>query len=170
MPLLEVRRLGLVPYAEALTLQQRLVEERRARQIPDTLLLLEHPDLHRPLEDVVEVAQVARHHAGHHPLDLGAVEVADEAVHLLVDDRKHLVRGRARVPHEHLQRGRVTHLVGVAERPDGSADAVLAGAAEMAAPVALLARRYPQYRAAPPGGPVIRVQVERWSGWAASAG
>ncbi len=39
----EVRRLGLVPYADALTLQQRLVEERRAGQIPDTLLLLEHP-------------------------------------------------------------------------------------------------------------------------------
>ena len=54
-------------------------------------------------------------------------------------------------------------------RADGSAT-VLAGAAEMAAPLALLARRYPQYRAAPPGGPVIRVQVERWTGWAASAG
>ena len=54
-------------------------------------------------------------------------------------------------------------------RADGAAT-VLAGAAEMAAPLALLARRYPQYRAAPPGGPVIRVQVERWTGWAASAG
>ena len=54
-------------------------------------------------------------------------------------------------------------------RADGTA-AVLAGAAEMAAPLALLARRYPQYRAAPPGGPVICVQVERWTGWAASAG
>lgn len=54
-------------------------------------------------------------------------------------------------------------------RADGAAT-VLAGAAEMAAPLALLARRYPQYRAAPPRGPVIRVQVERWTGWAASAG
>ena len=45
-------------------------------------------------------------------------------------------------------------------RADGAA-AVLSGAAEMAAPLALLARRYPQYRAAPPGGPVIRVEVER---------
>ena len=54
-------------------------------------------------------------------------------------------------------------------RADGAAT-ILAGAAEMAAPLALLARRYPQYRATPPGGPVIRVQVERWSGWAASAG
>ncbi len=54
-------------------------------------------------------------------------------------------------------------------RADGAAT-VLAGAAEMATPLALLARRYPQYRAAAPGGPVIRVQVERWTGWAASAG
>ena len=53
-------------------------------------------------------------------------------------------------------------------RADGAAT-VLAGAAEMAAPLALLARRYPQYQAAPPGGPVIRVDVERWTGWAASA-
>jgi hypothetical protein len=40
----------------------------------------------------------------------------------------------------------------------------------MAAPLALLARRYPQYQASLPRGPVIRVQVERWTGWAASAG
>ncbi|MBI2188052.1 MAG: lipoyl(octanoyl) transferase LipB [Acidobacteria bacterium] len=40
---LEIRRLGLVPYREALALQQTLVEERRAGQVPDLLLLLEHP-------------------------------------------------------------------------------------------------------------------------------
>jgi lipoyl(octanoyl) transferase len=40
---LDVRRLGCVPYAEALALQRSLVEERRAGAIPDTLLLLEHP-------------------------------------------------------------------------------------------------------------------------------
>jgi len=40
---LEVRRLGVVPYGEALTLQQRLVEQRRAGDIPDQLLLLQHP-------------------------------------------------------------------------------------------------------------------------------
>jgi lipoyl(octanoyl) transferase len=34
--------LGRVPYREAHTLQQRLVERRTAREIPDTLLLLEH--------------------------------------------------------------------------------------------------------------------------------
>ena len=40
---LEVRRLGTVGYAEALTLQRELVEERRAARIPDVLLLLQHP-------------------------------------------------------------------------------------------------------------------------------
>jgi len=40
---LDVRRLGRVPYAEALQLQRALVDERRAGQIPDTLLLVEHP-------------------------------------------------------------------------------------------------------------------------------
>jgi lipoyl(octanoyl) transferase len=39
----EVRRLGTVPYAEALTLQRELVEERRANRVPDLLLLLQHP-------------------------------------------------------------------------------------------------------------------------------
>jgi lipoyl(octanoyl) transferase len=40
---LEVRRLGVVPYAEALELQGRLVDDRKADRIPDTLLLLQHP-------------------------------------------------------------------------------------------------------------------------------
>jgi lipoyl(octanoyl) transferase len=41
---LHVRRLlGLVPYADGLELQRRLVEERKAGRIPDTLLLLQHP-------------------------------------------------------------------------------------------------------------------------------
>lgn len=40
---LDVRRLGLVPYGEALTLQEDLVAARRAGKLPDTLLLLEHP-------------------------------------------------------------------------------------------------------------------------------
>ena len=38
-----MRRLGVVSYDEALDLQKRLVEQRRAGDIPDTLLLLEHP-------------------------------------------------------------------------------------------------------------------------------
>jgi lipoyl(octanoyl) transferase len=40
---LEVRRLGVIPYAEALELQRQLVEDRKAGRIPDTLLLLQHP-------------------------------------------------------------------------------------------------------------------------------
>jgi lipoyl(octanoyl) transferase len=40
---IQVRRLGQVPYADALELQKRLVEQRKAGAIPDQLLLLEHP-------------------------------------------------------------------------------------------------------------------------------
>ncbi len=40
---LEVRRLGVVRYADALALKRTLVEERRAGRVPDLLLLLEHP-------------------------------------------------------------------------------------------------------------------------------
>ena len=40
---LEVRDLGLIPYAEALALQSDLVALRRAGDIPDQLLLLQHP-------------------------------------------------------------------------------------------------------------------------------
>jgi lipoyl(octanoyl) transferase len=40
---LEVRRIGLVPYGDALELQRHLVEERRAGRVPDLLLLLQHP-------------------------------------------------------------------------------------------------------------------------------
>jgi lipoyl(octanoyl) transferase len=38
-----VRRLGLVRYADALEMQAELVRRRRAGEIPDTLLLLQHP-------------------------------------------------------------------------------------------------------------------------------
>jgi lipoyl(octanoyl) transferase len=40
---IDVRRLGLMPYGEALALQRSLVEDRRAGRIADTLLLVEHP-------------------------------------------------------------------------------------------------------------------------------
>jgi lipoyl(octanoyl) transferase len=40
---IEIRRLGRTPYADALALQRALVEDRRADQIGDVLLLLEHP-------------------------------------------------------------------------------------------------------------------------------
>ena len=38
-----MRRLGFVPYGEALDLQKALVDERRAGSVPDLLLLLQHP-------------------------------------------------------------------------------------------------------------------------------
>jgi len=40
---IEVRRLGVVPYADALALQRSLVEDRRAGRVGDLLLLVEHP-------------------------------------------------------------------------------------------------------------------------------
>lgn len=40
---LSVLRLGSVPYAEGLELQSDLIARRRADEIPDTLVLLEHP-------------------------------------------------------------------------------------------------------------------------------
>ena len=40
---LEVRDLGLIPYAEALALQSDLVGRRRTGDVPDQLLLLQHP-------------------------------------------------------------------------------------------------------------------------------
>jgi len=38
-----VKRLGIVPYLEAWELQKQLAEQRRRNEIPDVLLLLEHP-------------------------------------------------------------------------------------------------------------------------------
>jgi len=52
-------------------------------------------------------------------------------------------------------------------RADGNA-AVLAEPGAMARPIALLQERYLQYRQTPPEGPVIAIEVQRWTGWAAS--
>jgi PPOX class probable F420-dependent enzyme len=52
-------------------------------------------------------------------------------------------------------------------RADGRA-AILGDPRQMAAPIDLLAARYPQYRDLRPAGPVIEIRVERWTGWAAS--
>lgn len=49
-------------------------------------------------------------------------------------------------------------------RADGTAEVT----DDLAAAVDALSRRYRQYRAMPPPGPVIRVQVDRWSGWSAA--
>ncbi len=54
-------------------------------------------------------------------------------------------------------------------RADGEA-AVIDDPALMAGPARLLAGRYPQYATVPLPGPVIAIQVTRWSGWAATPG
>lgn len=43
MRTIDVRRLGVVSYAEGLEIQKALVAQRKAGEIPDQLLLLEHP-------------------------------------------------------------------------------------------------------------------------------
>ena len=50
-------------------------------------------------------------------------------------------------------------------RGDGRAS-ILTSPAECAGPLAMLAEKYPQYAASPPEGPVIRIEISRWSGWA----
>ena len=51
-------------------------------------------------------------------------------------------------------------------RADGRASIVY-DAESMARPISLLAGRYPQYVTSPPSGPVIVIQVDRWTGWSA---
>jgi PPOX class probable F420-dependent enzyme len=51
-------------------------------------------------------------------------------------------------------------------RADGLAT-ILSHPVDLAGPLELLAARYRQYRAEPPAGPLIRIQAERWTGWAA---
>ena len=55
-------------------------------------------------------------------------------------------------------------------RADGVARILEPSGGEAARALAALAERYPQYRAAPPPGPVIAVDVRRWSAWSAAAG
>ncbi len=55
---MQVQRLGIVPYSEAMVLQQQLVERRRLGDIPDQLLLLQHPS-------VITLGVKARHERTH---------------------------------------------------------------------------------------------------------
>ena len=50
-------------------------------------------------------------------------------------------------------------------RADGRARIVEADSHEGAAAIAALVERYGQYAERPPDGPVVAVDVERWSGW-----
>jgi PPOX class probable F420-dependent enzyme len=53
-------------------------------------------------------------------------------------------------------------------RVDGAARVHEPGTPEARAAVALLTARYPQYRDRPPPGPVIVIEVNRWSSWSAA--
>jgi PPOX class probable F420-dependent enzyme len=50
-------------------------------------------------------------------------------------------------------------------RADGRARVLAADDPEAEHAVTLLVARYPQYRERPPAGPVVAVDIERWSGW-----
>jgi len=65
---LAVLRPGLVPYAEGLKLQEDLVVRRRAGEIPDTLVLLQHP----------------------HVITMGS---SSDPAHVLLDERERASRG-----------------------------------------------------------------------------
>jgi PPOX class probable F420-dependent enzyme len=52
-------------------------------------------------------------------------------------------------------------------RADGTAS-VIDDRGLIAAPLALLARRYPQYAEVPLPGPVIAIRVTAWTGWTAT--
>jgi PPOX class probable F420-dependent enzyme len=54
-------------------------------------------------------------------------------------------------------------------RADGSARVLDAASAEGRRAVSLLGERYSPYRDIPPQGPVLALDVERWSGWRAEA-
>ena len=54
-------------------------------------------------------------------------------------------------------------------RADGHAR-IVAAADERALALEALAAAYPQYAARPPQGPVIGIEVRRWSGWSAREG
>jgi PPOX class probable F420-dependent enzyme len=53
-------------------------------------------------------------------------------------------------------------------RADGSGRVLDPPDAEAHAAVSLLLARYPQYRATPPAGPVLAVDVHHWLGWSAT--
>jgi PPOX class probable F420-dependent enzyme len=53
-------------------------------------------------------------------------------------------------------------------RADGAGRVLVAASPEAAAAVDLLVTRYPQYRHQRPAGPVLAIDVTRWSGWSAA--
>jgi PPOX class probable F420-dependent enzyme len=55
-------------------------------------------------------------------------------------------------------------------RADGVARVLDASDPDARPGLAALTGRYPQYRVAPPPGPVVAVEVRRWSAWSAAGG
>lgn len=55
-------------------------------------------------------------------------------------------------------------------RAEGAARVIEATGAEAVAALELLTARYAPYREAPPPGPLLAIDVARWSGWEASPG
>jgi PPOX class probable F420-dependent enzyme len=53
-------------------------------------------------------------------------------------------------------------------RADGTGRLVEAGSPEGLRAIGLLEARYDMYQRRPPAGPVLAIDVERWSGWAAT--
>ena len=53
-------------------------------------------------------------------------------------------------------------------RADGTARVVGSDTSDGEHAIALLTARYPQYVTDPPTGPVVVIDVERWSGWSAT--
>jgi PPOX class probable F420-dependent enzyme len=53
-------------------------------------------------------------------------------------------------------------------RADGSGRVLQAGESEARDAIERLVARYPQYRARPPHGPVLAIDVARWSSWSAA--
>jgi PPOX class probable F420-dependent enzyme len=52
-------------------------------------------------------------------------------------------------------------------RADGAGRVLDPADAEAGAAIGELARRYPRYRTERPAGPVLAIDVDRWSGWSA---
>ena len=139
---LDVRRLGTISYEDGLVLQAKLVEERRAGAIPDTLLLLQHPPVitlgvktrrgpnHIVASDETLATEGVRvHETGrggdvtyHGPGQLVGYPILDLApdrkdVHLYVRDIEHvLIRAAASFG---IEAKRVPGLTGVWVGPDG---------------------------------------------------
>ena len=55
-------------------------------------------------------------------------------------------------------------------RADGLGRVLDAAAGEGSEAIARLAERHVRYRERPPAGPVLAIDVERWTGWAAAEG